>query len=113
MNKLLVSMVLTMLPVSALADYSCSATLTAVLVYNDGSINVFHPARNDYTYICNLNTPRLGVDTTTCAVWTALMLSARKNGTPVTFYYPGTGSCATLPVYSNSPAPTYIGEYAP
>jgi len=111
MKRLFLSVVLATLPASAFADYSCNTIVNAVLVYNDGSINVLHPARGDYTYICNLNTPRLGVDTTTCAMWTALLLSARKAHTPVSFYYPGTGSCATLPVYGNSPAPTYLGEY--
>lgn len=109
MKKLLLSVVLTSLPMSAFADFSCSVVPTAVLVYADGNVNVHHAGRNDYTYVCNVTTPRLGVDPTTCAMWTAILLSAKKDNRAVSFYYPGSGSCATLPVYSNSPAPTYIG----
>jgi len=111
MKKIFLSVVLASLPMSAFADYACNTTISAVLVYYDGTINLLHPARGDYTYVCNLNTPRLGIDTTTCAMWTALLLAARKNRSNVSIYYPGTGSCATLPVYGNSPAPTYIGDY--
>jgi hypothetical protein len=110
MKKLLVTVVLGMLPVAALADYGCSTRANTVLVYNDGSVNVVFAVRGDYTYVCNLVTPRLGVDTTTCAMWTALLLTARKNASNVMLYYSGSGSCATLPVYSNSPAPYYLGE---
>ena len=109
MKKLLLSIVLASLPMSAFANFSCSAVPEIVLVYGDGSVNVFHSGRNDYTYVCNLASPRLGVDPVTCAMWTSLLLAAKKNNQAVQFYYPGTGSCATLPVYSNSPAPTYIG----
>ena len=109
MKKLLMSIALASLPMSAFADFSCNAVPTNVLVYGDGSVNVFHAGRNDYTYVCNVSQPRLGVDPVTCAMWTAMLLSAKKDNRMLQFYYPGTGSCSTLPVYSNSPAPTYIG----
>jgi hypothetical protein len=110
MKKLILAMALGMLPLAALANFDCGTRVNNVLVYSDGSVNVFFAIRGDYTYICNLTTPRLGVDPTTCAMWTALLLSARKNASNVMLYYSGTGSCATLPVYSNSPAPVYVGE---
>jgi len=109
MKKLLLSIVLISLPMSAFADFSCLAVPTAVLVYGDGSINIYHAGRNDYTYVCNLSTPRLGVDPVTGALWTSMLLAAKKNNQIIQILYPGSGSCATLPVYSNSPAPTYIG----
>jgi hypothetical protein len=109
MKKLLLSMVLVSLPMSAFADFSCQAVPTVVLVYGEGSVNVFHAGRNDYTYVCNVTTPRLGIDPVTCAMWTAILLSAKKDNRLVSFYYAGSGTCATLPVYSNSPAPYYIG----
>jgi hypothetical protein len=113
MKRIVMSVFLVLLPLSAFADYQCNTTLSAVLVYADGNVNILHPVRNDYTYVCNLQTTRLGVDPATCAMWTALMLSAHKDHAPIQLYYPGTGSCATLPVYGNSPAPTYIGKYTP
>ena len=110
MKRIVVLLVLAARPMSALADFSCNTTLNAVLLYQDGSVNILHPARNDYTYVCNLQVPRLGVDTVTCAMWASLLLAAHKDRSQVTFLYPGSGSCATLPIYSNSPAPTYIGK---
>lgn len=109
MKKLLLSIVLISLPMSAFADFSCQGVPNQVLVYGDGSVNVFQTPRGDYTYICNLTTPRLGVDPVTCAMWTALLLSAKKDNRVVSFYYSGNVGCTALPVYSNSPAPYYIG----
>jgi hypothetical protein len=76
---LLLSIALASLPMSAFADFSCSAV------------------------------PRAGVDPVTCAMWTALLLSAKKDNRAVSFYYSGSIGCAALPVYANSPAPYYIG----
>ena len=38
--------------------FSCSVNIQNVLVYGDGSVNVLHSGRKDYTYICNLKTER-------------------------------------------------------
>jgi len=109
MKKLVTAIVLGTLPVSAFADFSCSTKVTAVLVYADGSVNVFTAVRNDYTYVCNLETPRLGIEVTTCAMWTAALFDAKKSASNIGLYYSGTGSCATLATYSGSPAPYYLG----
>lgn len=109
--------ILTMLIASAEARAQagvaqCRVDLLAVLVYNDGSVNVMHSARNDYTFICNLNQDRLGVSAATCAMWTAMLQSLKKAGKRADFYYYTDSrftSCANLPTYSTSPAPVYIG----
>lgn len=109
MKKIICAMVLGALPISALADYGCSTKVTAVLVYGDGSVNMYSVARNDYTYVCNLETPRLGIGITTCALWTAALMEAKKNASNIALYYAGNGSCATLPTYAGAPAPYYLG----
>lgn len=93
------------------APFSCNARLGTVLVYADGSVNVLHSGRGDYTYVCNLNTPWKGVTVQTCAMWTSLLLKLKGEGkNAIFFYYGGDGaSCANMDVYSNAPAPTYIG----
>jgi len=113
MKRLAASLVLGLLPLTCFADFQCNVQVRYVLVYADGSVNVFHTGRNDYTYICNLQEARLGVDTTTCAMWTAMVLALKKNANTAQFHYVGSGSCATLTTYSSSPAPLYIGDIIP
>jgi hypothetical protein len=110
MRRLAASLILGLLPLACLADFQCNAQVRNVLVYSDGSVNVYHTGRNDYTYICNLKEERLGVDTATCAIWTSMVLSLKKTANTAQFYYAGSGSCATLPTYTASPAPKYIGD---
>jgi hypothetical protein len=96
----------------AIAAFECSASVSTVLIYKDGSVNVLHSGRGDYTVICNLNSDRLGVAPTTCAMWTSMLLNLKKDAKKAYFYYddaPQYNSCATLPTYGSSPAPVYIG----
>jgi hypothetical protein len=84
----------------------------AVLIYSNGSVNVKHAGRNDYTVICNLKTERLGVSVTTCAMWASTLFDSKKNNLKMQFYYNSHAnydSCAELPIYAASPAPVYIG----
>lgn len=98
------------LPLQAHAAFECNVKIKHVLVYVDGSVNVYHTGRNDYTYICNLNVDRLGASPATCAMWTTMLQHIKKNNYWANIYFNGTGSCATLPVYGDSPAPVYIGN---
>lgn len=93
----------------ASAAFQCNVQLTSVLVYADGSVNVNHTGRGDYTFICNLNSVYKGVPTSTCAAWTALLLQTKKANGILQFYYDTGTSCSTLPTYGNAPVPTYIG----
>ena len=95
-----------------LAAFDCRVDLHAVLIYGDGSVNVLHSGRGDYTVICNVSEERLGVSPTTCALWASMLISLKKDGKKADFYYNSTpqyNSCATLPHYSLAPAPVYIG----
>jgi hypothetical protein len=94
----------------AWADFACDVKITQVLVYGDGSVNVFHSVRNDYTVVCNLSAARNGVSPTTCAMWTAMLESIKKRAGTAAFWYSGDGSCTTIGTYWSAPAPTYIGD---
>lgn len=105
-------LILTLLSSSfyAAAEYSCSVTVNAVLLYKDGSVNVNHSGRGDYTVICNLSTEREGVSIQTCAMWASMLQNIKKNNGKAEFYYSGSGSCNALPTYASAPAPVYIGD---
>ena len=94
----------------AAAFYECNVKIVNVLVYSNGSVNILHSGRGEYTYVCNLNTERLGVSPTTCAVWFGLLEAIKKKNGTANIYFSGEGSCATLPIYDNAPAPVYIGD---
>lgn len=92
--------------------FQCNVTIQSLLIYGDGTVNVRHAGRNDYTHICNLNEPREGVSIATCAMWASMLLSLKQNDASAQFYYvskPEYDGCEDLPVYSSSPAPVYIG----
>lgn len=94
---------------SLYASFHCEVTVNRVLVYGNGDINVLHSGRNDFTYICNSKGTWKGIDTVTCALWVSMLQSTQNNSKKAIFYYPGEGSCSTLPTYGNAPAPAYIG----
>lgn len=96
----------------AWADFSCSVNVLGVIPYNSGQVNVLHTGRGDWTMICSLTeayTSVLTVKPETCGMWTAILLQAKKNNTPVQFWFSGAGTCATINTYSNAPVPIYIG----
>jgi len=95
---------------NALASFSCNATINRVLVYGDGSVNILHSGRGDYTNICNTKGTWKGIDTVTCSLWVGILQSLQNNSKQAIFYYSGEGACATLPTYGNAPAPVYIGS---
>lgn len=101
------------LTLNARADYSCNVTVQGVLPYHQGSVNVLHSGRGDWTIICSLEGPYtvgLTVAPTVCAAWMTLLLRAKKNNQLVQFWFPGTGSCSTLATYGSAPVPIYVGE---
>lgn len=94
---------------SASAAFQCSSSIGSVLVYGDGTVNVNHSGRGDYTVVCNLNSTYKGVSPSTCAIWSAMILQAKRANSVLQFYYDGAGACSTLPTYSSAPVPVYIG----
>jgi hypothetical protein len=109
--RLMAFVMAAVLPVQAFAAFECDAKVLRLIVYSNGDVNLWHSARNQYTVVCNLNGTHKGVSTTTCAMWTAMLQSAKKRDVMMNFYYSEpTGSCATLPLYGEAPVPGYIGE---
>ena len=99
---------LALTPISASAAFQCSASISKVLTYKSGVVNVMHSGRNDYTVVCSLSAERLGVSVATCAMWAATLHNIKRSGGTATFYYDGTGSCSTIATYESAPVPTYI-----
>lgn len=84
---------------NAHADFSCRVTVQGVLPYSSGPVNVLHTGRNDWTMVCSLSEPYtngLTVSPATCMAWVAILLRAKKNNQQVDFWFPGTGTCATI-----------------
>jgi hypothetical protein len=110
--KLKISLFTLLVSISTLseASFNCTVGVSKVLVYGSGDVNIVHQGRNTYTIICNLSKARQNVSITTCAMWTSMLQNIKKEGGKAIFYYPGTGTCATLPTYSSSPVPVYIGN---
>ncbi|MDT3334955.1 hypothetical protein Q4Q49_06545 [Shewanella sp. SP1S1-7] len=92
------------------AVFNCEADVNRILVYGDGTVNVLHSGRGDYTVICNTKGTFKGVDTVTCSLWIGMLQSMQNNNKKAIFYYSGDGTCATLTTYSNAPVPVYIGS---
>ncbi|MCL1124631.1 hypothetical protein [Shewanella surugensis] len=94
---------------STFASFNCVVALERILIYKTGMVNVLHSGRGDYTSICNLKEEKGGVSIATCAMWTSMLQSIKKEKGQAIFYYAGEGNCATLPTYGSSPTPEYIG----
>ncbi|HIF9111858.1 TPA: hypothetical protein ACX6Q7_001217 [Photobacterium damselae] len=108
--KKLMFFILLVVSKNVFADFSCEVSVNRVLVYSDGSVNVFHSGRNDYTYICNTKGTWKGIDTVTCSLWVGMLQSTQNNDKKAIFYYAGEGGCSSLGTYSDAPAPVYIGS---
>jgi hypothetical protein len=98
---------------NAHADYECNVQIRAILLNKGGLVNVMHTGRANYTSICDLSTDYGGVTPVTCAMWTVTLQSIKRKNGVATFYYPGSGTCATMPTYGNAPVPYYIGDVTP
>ncbi|MEJ7804925.1 MAG: hypothetical protein WKG03_03260 [Telluria sp.] len=113
MKKLILAALAFAISMNANAAYECSVKVANVLIYSEGSVNVLHSGRGDYTVVCNLNADRAGVSPTTCAMWAGMLQAIKKKNGLAQFYFNGEGTCATLPVYGSAPAPVYIGDVSP
>lgn len=110
MKRLVVFVLAAILPMSSFAAYQCSVKVIQVLIYSNGTVNVMHSGRNNYTVICSLDSNSGGVSPTTCAMWTAMLQSIKKKDGNATFYFNGDGTCDTMNLYGDAPIPVYIGD---
>jgi hypothetical protein len=112
-KKIILLLVLSLVSPYSSAAFDCNVSIRNVLIYTDGSVNILHSGRGDYTVICNLNAERQGVSPAVCGMWTGMLQLIKRKGGQANFYFDGTGTCAELPVYAGSPAPVYIGDVTP
>lgn len=110
LKKLVNCALMLLLAAPAHATFECNVKIQRVLIYDSGVVNVLHSGRGDYTHVCNLNVERQGVSPVVCANWVAMLQHIKRNNYWASFWFNGTGSCATLPTYDSSPAPVYIGN---
>ena len=113
MKKLILSVLAFAISMNAHAAYDCNVKVINVLIYSEGSVNILHSGRGDYTVVCNLNVERSGVSPTTCAMWAGMLQAIKKKNGLANFYFNGDSTCAALPVYGSAPAPVYIGDVTP
>ena len=99
-----------MIPSPAHADAYCVGLLNEALTYNDGGVMIYSQWRNDWTHICNLNTTWNSISPQTCFAWFSQIQTAVTARRPIGVYYAGLApaQCATMPVYTSTPAPLYV-----
>ena len=100
---------LALISLSSHAVTDCNGTVTRVLLYADGSVNLQGSWRGDFTVLCNTNGTFGGISSETCMSWYGTALSAAAHGKQINVYYAATYTCATLPTYWSAPVPTYVG----
>lgn len=76
LKAIVVGTILSVMSLPALAAFECSVDVHRVLVYGNGSVNVLHTGRGDYTYICSAKGTWKGIDTVTCALWVSMLQNA-------------------------------------
>ena len=98
------------IPLTSRAAIDCTGLVHYALFYADGTVNVLGEWRGGYTYLCNTNGTWGGVPPEVCLSWYATAVKAAADGKELALYY-GTDAytCATLPTYSSSLVPTYVG----
>jgi hypothetical protein len=89
----------------------CTGTLERMFHDGGGTVYVLPTFRNEWVAICNVNVAWQGVTTDVCKAWVSEVLSAILANKTVTLYYADVPSCATIPYYSNAPAPGYVMVY--
>lgn len=99
----------------AAADLNCNGKVSDVLMYSDGTVNVRSDWRADFTYVCSTSGSwASSISTEVCLAWYATLIKAQASGLRLAVYYAGSSAtCSTLPTYSASLVPLYIGLLPP
>ena len=111
MKTLALALILvTALPLRALAATNCLGTVTDVYTHAAGSVVIRSSWRNDWTQVCDVNAEWKGVPSQSCWSWFALLSAAVTDSKSVAIYYPNLqpAECATMPTYASSPAPGLV-----
>lgn len=88
----------------------CSGGIYEAVTYDSGDIMILSAWRNDWTVVCNLNTPRGTISPSTCFAWFAQVQTAitAKKPMGIYFYTIEQSQCATMPTYGAAPTPGYV-----
>jgi hypothetical protein len=101
--------ILALAPLTARAEAYCTAIVTQAYTDASGHVTIYAPWRNDWTTLCNLNSPWKGVEPATCFGWFSVVNTAIVNGKSIKlFYADAQTNCATMPTYGYAPAPGYV-----
>ncbi|MDP5278256.1 hypothetical protein Q9Q95_04910 [Sphingomonas sp. DG1-23] len=104
----LIASILSLWPQTASADFWCDGTPTSIFTNSNGAVIVQMPWRLDWVAVCNVKTSWKGIDPSVCWTWFSYLNTAITEQKPITAYYSGTGTCATVATYENAPAPYYV-----
>lgn len=109
-NLALALLLVTTLPLQALAAAPCVGTVTNIYTHAAGSVVIRSSWRNDWTQVCNVNEEWKGVPSQSCWAWFALLSAAVTDSKSVAVNYPNLqpAECATMPTYASSPAPDFV-----
>ena len=86
----------------------CHGKVERVYVDKSGSVYIFGNWRQDYTQICNVNSPWKGVSLELCKTWFSLAVTAKVSAGNVIVQYGDVAACNSIPHYSNAPSPNYV-----
>ena len=90
------------------AGHWCEGKIQRVYVDKPGNVFIFGNWRNDYTQICNVNSPWKAVSVDLCKTWFSLAVTARVSDGNVIVQYSDVPACNLIPSYSNAPSPAYV-----
>ena len=92
------------------APQTCTGKILRYLTYYEGSVVIYPDWRNDWLFICNLNTPWKGVSVASCAAWLSTVKAAVSLPThpSTTTTYADAPGCSSVPTYNSAPAPDSI-----
>ena len=93
---------------AARADVYCVGQVSEFLVFDNGSLTILAPWRNDWTVLCNTQGTWKAIAGETCFSWLAMLGAAKSHNKQVGIYYGGNHDCATLATYMNAPPPAYV-----
>jgi len=97
-------------PLVAKADIYCSGNVSDMLIYGGSNVTIFGSWRNDFTFICNVQSTWNGIGPDTCKAWYATLLAAKTANQAIQVWYPDSAgyTCASLPTYSSSLTPNFL-----
>jgi hypothetical protein len=90
------------------ADVYCFATINEYLVYSDGTLAINASFRNDWITLCSTQGVLYNVSVEACMTWYSTIAAAKIHNKTIGIYYGTNLTCASLPTYGSSIAPSYV-----